>query len=189
CLGKMGEVARGGRTVCLVSHDTAAVQALCVTGILMDRGRVLRHGPIDEVIAAYRETALGEAESGAGFPVFDEEQGIGIDSCTARLEDGPEGGLTLRLDVDVRATRRRHHIGVGVAFRSSSGALVSKIAPAVTNFVIPEISGSTRCSFVCEGIERYLSGGVYVLDVWLAKPRVEQLVRVENAAVLRLPAR
>src|SRR4029450_709262 len=33
CLGKMGEVAKGGRTVLLVSHNMAAVQSLCRTSI------------------------------------------------------------------------------------------------------------------------------------------------------------
>ena len=37
CLGKMGEVARGGRTVLFVSHNMAAVGNLCERGIDVDR--------------------------------------------------------------------------------------------------------------------------------------------------------
>src|SRR3954466_14848144 len=33
CLGKMAEVARGGRTVLFVSHNMAAVQNVCRSGI------------------------------------------------------------------------------------------------------------------------------------------------------------
>jgi lipopolysaccharide transport system ATP-binding protein len=53
CLGKMGEVARGGRTVLFVSHNMAAVQSLCRTGVLLDRGRVKQVGPAGEVVRAY----------------------------------------------------------------------------------------------------------------------------------------
>ena len=34
CLGKMHDVSRGGRTVLFVSHNMAAVQALCSSGDL-----------------------------------------------------------------------------------------------------------------------------------------------------------
>jgi len=41
CLGKMGDVARGGRTVLFVSHNMAAIQNLCQRVVILDRGRVL----------------------------------------------------------------------------------------------------------------------------------------------------
>ena len=39
CLGKMGEVAKEGRTVLFVSHNMAAVQSLCRSGIVLHRAR------------------------------------------------------------------------------------------------------------------------------------------------------
>src|SRR6478672_10193785 len=38
CLGKMGEVAREGRTVIFVSHSMPAVSALCQKGLFLERG-------------------------------------------------------------------------------------------------------------------------------------------------------
>ena len=38
CLGKMNEVARGGRTVLFVSHNITAVEALCKSAIFLDSG-------------------------------------------------------------------------------------------------------------------------------------------------------
>jgi lipopolysaccharide transport system ATP-binding protein len=40
CLGKMGEVARGGRTVLFVSHNLAIVSQLCHRVLLLDQGLV-----------------------------------------------------------------------------------------------------------------------------------------------------
>jgi lipopolysaccharide transport system ATP-binding protein len=40
CLGKMGEVARGGRTVLFVSHNMNAVERLCASVLYLDKGRV-----------------------------------------------------------------------------------------------------------------------------------------------------
>ncbi len=53
CLGKMGEVARDGRTVLLVSHNMAAVQTLSPRAIWIDHGRIMEDGPSGTVIAHY----------------------------------------------------------------------------------------------------------------------------------------
>jgi lipopolysaccharide transport system ATP-binding protein len=48
CLGKMGDVARHGRTVLLVSHNMAAIHSLCGRAILLERGRDISDGkPLD----------------------------------------------------------------------------------------------------------------------------------------------
>ena len=41
CLGMMGEVAQGGRTVLFVSHNMASIQALCPRVIVLDDGRIV----------------------------------------------------------------------------------------------------------------------------------------------------
>ncbi|HYV93068.1 MAG TPA: ABC transporter ATP-binding protein [Chitinophagales bacterium] len=53
CLGKMDEVAKGGRTILFVSHNMSAVSSLCSKGILMSEGRTVAAGPIEEVISYY----------------------------------------------------------------------------------------------------------------------------------------
>ena len=53
CLGKMTEVARGGRTVIFVSHNMAAVQNLCTSGLLLDEGRIVLRGAPADVTRAY----------------------------------------------------------------------------------------------------------------------------------------
>jgi lipopolysaccharide transport system ATP-binding protein len=53
CLGKMGEAARSGRTVLFVSHNLAAVHALCHRVLLVEDGLVTSDGPADTSIGAY----------------------------------------------------------------------------------------------------------------------------------------
>ena len=62
CLGKIGEVARSGRTVLFVSHQLAMVDNLCRTGLLLDAGRVRLYGSAREVIAAYAQKAQPRGE-------------------------------------------------------------------------------------------------------------------------------
>lgn len=53
CLGRMQEVSRNGRTVLFVSHNMAAVEALCTHAILLDHGQVLQTGAVKDVVKDY----------------------------------------------------------------------------------------------------------------------------------------
>lgn len=57
CLGRMGEVAASGRTILFVSHNLAAVQALCNRGIVLNHGRMVFSGTADEAISHYLHVA------------------------------------------------------------------------------------------------------------------------------------
>ncbi len=60
CLGKMGEVARAGRTVLFVSHNMGVVQNLCRRGLLLDQGRVVLNGTADEAVRHYLTSLTSE---------------------------------------------------------------------------------------------------------------------------------
>jgi lipopolysaccharide transport system ATP-binding protein len=53
CLGKMGEVSRGGRTVLFVSHNMVAIQSLCRRAILLQGGQMALEGPASAVVSDY----------------------------------------------------------------------------------------------------------------------------------------
>jgi lipopolysaccharide transport system ATP-binding protein len=53
CMGKMGDVAREGRTVLFVSHNMTAMEGLCERLIWMRDGRIAEDGPARQVIAGY----------------------------------------------------------------------------------------------------------------------------------------
>lgn len=57
CLGKMGDVARQGRTVMFVSHNLVAVQSLCNRAILLDNGEMLEDGESRQVAARYLKSS------------------------------------------------------------------------------------------------------------------------------------
>jgi len=65
CLGKMGEVAREGRTVLFVSHNMQVLSSLCTVGILLNKGLNLAIGSINEVITKYINSDLRNESSGS----------------------------------------------------------------------------------------------------------------------------
>jgi lipopolysaccharide transport system ATP-binding protein len=65
CLGKMGNMTRDGRTVFFVSHNMAAVGALCTRCLLLRHGRLVCDDQPDVVIKRYVEAS----ETGAAGEV------------------------------------------------------------------------------------------------------------------------
>jgi len=54
--GEDRNVAKGGRTVLFVSHNMAAVQGLCTSGVFLSQGRVVTQGTAADVVQHYLKT-------------------------------------------------------------------------------------------------------------------------------------
>ena len=86
CLGKMEEVrGRQGRTVLFVSHSLGAVKLLTDSCLLVRQGRLMAHGPTNEVVHQYLQ---------ASFPT--EETGV-VDLTAPELRRGTPKSLALNL--------------------------------------------------------------------------------------------
>jgi lipopolysaccharide transport system ATP-binding protein len=83
-LGKMHEVSRGGRTVLFVSHNMAAVQALCGRGVWLEKGTVAFQGPASECISRYLSHSWKEADGLAAGAVT-----VGSSLVLERFEISP----------------------------------------------------------------------------------------------------
>jgi len=58
CLGKMGDVAKEGRTVLFVSHNMGAITRICKRSLWLDEGKVVLDGLSDEVVNRYQSQYL-----------------------------------------------------------------------------------------------------------------------------------
>jgi len=78
CLGKVGEVAKEGRTVLFVSHNLAAVRSLCTRGLLLKDGTLYTTGSTDRVLSLYLAPAAQHKSESAP-----RVQDVGIVECEA----------------------------------------------------------------------------------------------------------
>ena len=60
CLGKMTEVRRERRTILFVSHNMGAVLNLCSRAILLEGGRKIADGAVDEVVNGYLTKTMAQ---------------------------------------------------------------------------------------------------------------------------------
>jgi lipopolysaccharide transport system ATP-binding protein len=56
CLGKMRDVAKGGRTVLFVSHNIGAIKSLCSKGAFLMHGNLRTFGPLVDVLNDYQNS-------------------------------------------------------------------------------------------------------------------------------------
>jgi lipopolysaccharide transport system ATP-binding protein len=60
CLGKMGNVAKEGRTVLFVSHNMVAVMSLCSKAIWLKGGRIFHSGDVGVVVNEYMQSTVSQ---------------------------------------------------------------------------------------------------------------------------------
>jgi len=97
CLGKMGDVAKGGRTVLFVSHNMASIRELCPTCFWIDKGRIRQAGLASEIIDGY----LRDSDKSAGTAecMFEEDLEKEFQLRLGKLFN-EEGVVTQRFDCD-----------------------------------------------------------------------------------------
>lgn len=62
CLGRMGTITEGGRTILFVSHNMAAITSLCKKTLLLANGRIVKWGATNEVVDTYLNSFVKPGE-------------------------------------------------------------------------------------------------------------------------------
>jgi len=132
CLGKMESVVHEGRTILFVSHNMAAVKALCRRVMLIDNGRVVADGQVDTVVDRYLGGDREAARSGL-VPAEAPRTGTG-EARVRRVElldaqDRPISQLYLgqpfRVALTVEVTSPLQGVFLGVGISSLDGTRVA----------------------------------------------------------------
>ncbi len=134
CLGKMRDVACGGRTVLFVSHNLGAVEQLCDSGILMSGGRIAFRGPVSQALDAYRSMTSELADSTALLGEAD-RAGTGrirIREVAVLGSGGVDGAVTacgmpvsFRFVCENRTGVKIDGVSVGYSVATSSGDILA----------------------------------------------------------------
>jgi lipopolysaccharide transport system ATP-binding protein len=107
CLGKLGQAAREGRTVLFVSHDMAAVEALCRRGVVLEEGRVVFEGSQSEAVRTYLDAAIPQ---GSDLSARDDRRGSGeirVKAVEFFTEGRPAAALQAGADAEVHLAFER----------------------------------------------------------------------------------
>lgn len=95
CLGKMGAVAKEGRTVLFVSHNMGAITQLCGGAVQLEKGRLTRSGSAGEVVAAYLSSVAGAELKSSWSDESSELNGSDVQFRSARVLSVDEQPLSI----------------------------------------------------------------------------------------------
>jgi len=185
CLGKIGEVARDGRTVLFISHNMGAIERLCTRCVLLEGGRLTADGPTIEVIKKYlrvgwRPTA--EWKRPASRPwgdhiVFQEVR-------TVRENGDPAGSFLgsepVRIELEYVIRRPMNECQIGVRLTNSEGVAVLWTSDCDERNVpaVPRGPGTYSASVEIPG--RFLTPGTYSMFVAAHSPGIQLFEQLED---------
>jgi homopolymeric O-antigen transport system ATP-binding protein len=173
CLGKMGDVARAGRTIIFVSHNMASIESLCNSCLLISSGRLEARGEPVQIVMRYMASELG---ADGGIRSLVDHHGRRRDSIPIMTSitlqsdaNEPVGsmrmGSLLSARVEFSAAQRIRPF-LGICVKTAEGMPLFAVSNRWTNDGAdsqPIMTGTIGCSF--EWLP--LMPGTYVLDLFL----------------------
>jgi lipopolysaccharide transport system ATP-binding protein len=191
CLGKMGDVAREGRTVILVSHNMAAINALCSRCVILSTGGVEFDGPTDTATTRYYAESLnmttgsdlsGRPRAGSGKARFTSIYVQAVDQVGHSLDIACPG-CDLNIDVELKCESNFAHANLAVIFYDSSGyRLIDTNTAQKGDFVSLQAGQTAKVNFLVRQV--LLRPGKYFIELWLGREGVEVIDHIEHGTTL-----
>ena len=201
CMGKMGAVAREGRTVLFVSHNMGAVTRLCKSGLVLNRGKVSYHGPITDAVSHYHNLVVSHSESGEGarpaHVIFEEEAQPEAEHSITRIELLNENGQPMPTVSTWDRVRVRFHIYSRTRLQRGSVILEIRTIEGTRVVVLSTQPDGTLPYPFEEGFQAVdcvidelpLAAGQYVVAASLAVPNMDWLWFRPEVGILSVEAR
>ena len=128
CLGKMGAVAKGGRTVLFVSHNMQAIQSLCQSVLILQSGRIVASGLPELMVPQYLSGLGSGKKSYWSSEVGMGDHGVklvGLKTFTGAAVDGAmRSSHAISIQLDVKIERMVPGLCVGFDLFGRDGAML-----------------------------------------------------------------
>ncbi len=184
CLGKMSEVARGGRTVLFVSHNMAAVNRLCESCVWLEKGQMVMRAPVAEAINCYLKAGLREGSE----KTWATEDAPGDDYLRLqRVRICQPSGVTIsnidmvnpmQIEMDVHVKRPMKELSFALRIINAEGQIIIHTADILT--VKQRNRDSGWITYYCTLPAFALNAGSYTVTIGADIPNLKQLFWLEN---------
>jgi lipopolysaccharide transport system ATP-binding protein len=171
CLGKMGDVAKEGRTVLFVSHNMVAIENLCRRGIVLADGQVSQIGDVGECVAAYMDSGIMSHEGDVDLTSHPTRRSDALPLLKAvrlldkdnKVKDRFYCGEAMKIEFtfDPVVTLRAPQFGIGVD--DWMGSRIFSLTTYFSDSELPSLEQPCRVS--CQIDEIPLAPGRYTLSL------------------------
>jgi lipopolysaccharide transport system ATP-binding protein len=182
CLGKMGRVAKEGRTVIFVSHNMAAVSTLCSTALVIDRGQIVCEGDTGDCISTFGGKMMSNAEASWSRPSTLPATDLTICQVTSLLE-GQQPHLSLDLDILLESRTRHKPAFIAVDILDATSTALMQALPSLEGFM--EYSALQHRVKVSIDLPP-LVPGQYFATIWAGSHNTETLDEVKEVVAFEI---
>jgi lipopolysaccharide transport system ATP-binding protein len=182
CLGKMSEVARGGRTIIFVSHNSAAIQSLCTHGIVIRKGVASPKWDVMSALKYYASEGSEILTSSWTRPGDRPKKAVYFVSIDAHLESS-QPKLVLCCNVVISSEMAGRPVFISVDIADRTGATIMQAEPKCQPFIggIPGLFGvELRIELPP------LVPGPYSLHFWIGPHNTELFDWVSRAVTIEI---
>ena len=193
CLGKLSEVAGGGRTILFVSHNMEAIKRICTSGILISSGRIAARANIDQCIETYfaqtsNSTEANRIEFAKGSDRKPYLRQIEILDRDEKPLNHPTTFGYVKFRIFFYSPEKIKGGSVVLYISLATGTLLTSCSTLPDSaFSIDFVPGENVID--CTFPRLMLSAGSYVIGAGLAIPNVEWLDNQPHAATIEVEAK
>lgn len=174
CLGKMQEVAKGGRTVLFVSHNMGAVRSLTTKSAYLQGGGLKAIGDTPLIIDRYHSDSVFFAECAVDLAYFrrNPRDSSPVRFAAIRAEGGFDGvhsmpsfasGSTISLNFEIEATEHLKNLCLTILLMKDTEQLVATLFSPDQGFFLSLTSGRHKVQCDIQGLP--LAQGRYSVTV------------------------
>jgi lipopolysaccharide transport system ATP-binding protein len=178
CLGKMHDVATGGRTVLFVSHNMPAIRNLCQRAMLLKQGRLLVLANVDECVKAY-ETSTSSSHGCTWVRPPNMASGPLLYRSLSITLEGEQPSLYLRIEIVLESQGIHKPAFVAFDITDASGGALMQALPALEGFVLPKAGWQTFTVLV--DLPPLIPGHYWVTP-WVGSHNTETLDLIHQCA-------
>ncbi len=184
CLGKMGDISQGGRTVLFVSHQLSMIKALCNKCILLDHGKLIKAGPTDDVIEEYvSQKQSHNLVSHVEYERDEKKENAQVYSITLLNAQGKENAIyeifdPITLEVDYEIKKPLIGVSLGYSIYKNQGAICHSFDTDVNRELLNRREPGRYISTV--EIPPILKAGNYVMDFTICRPGLDGIDYKKN---------
>jgi len=182
CLGKMSKVAHEGRTVIFVSHNMAAIKALCEKGIVLEQGRLALIHDVQNCVAFYEAQSVRERSANWIRSSRQAKNGLEIVQIKSTLT-GKQPVLALELQIMLESHSHHNPAFLAIDILDSFGLGLMQALPRLEGFLL-----ATRKEHLINVTVDLppLIPGPYLVSVWVGGHNTETLDEVKEAVAFEI---
>ncbi len=185
-IGKMQDISRGeGRTVLFVSHNMAAVKSLCTKGIVLEHGKIVFQGSIDDSVEFYSKVSLEDLKSESNHKSYlnmIEFYDFKITNNKIKVLQGQSVGLgdKLEIEIDFKTLESITDLSIAMDILNVNQELVAHITNEDDNLLFNRLKKNEQIKIIINTDHLLFIPGFYTINLWIGAGQLDTFYTVKN---------